>query len=82
MQDAVLNTLCALSDGLLTVPQHDMSFGDFCLTDKETKACTNQSKVTQLVSVARIPMHSVWLLRMCFKYHIKSYHLLPADLQG
>ena len=82
MQGAVLNTLCALSDGLLTVTLQDMSFGDFRLTDKETKACTIQSKVTQLVRLARIPMHSVWLLRMCFKRHINSYPLLPADLQG
>lgn len=75
-----MNTMCALSDGLLTVPLQDMSCGDFCLTDEETKASTNRSKVTQLVRSARIPMHSVWLLRTCFKSHIKSYHLLPADL--
>lgn len=48
--------MCALSNGLLTVPLQDMSCGDFCFTDEETKACTNRSKVTQLVRSARIPM--------------------------
>lgn len=59
---AVENAMCALSNGLLTVPLQDMSCGDFCFTGRG-RACANRSKVTQLVRSARIPMHSVWLPR-------------------